>query len=113
MLYLFSYGTLQLPKVQLMLYGRLLVGKKDVLYSYTKKSLKITDVSVLEKSEQTYHPIAKKTNNPKNFLEGIIFEVTEEELLQSDTYEVEDYARVLETFASGTKAWIYVKTESN
>jgi gamma-glutamylcyclotransferase (GGCT)/AIG2-like uncharacterized protein YtfP len=109
--FLFSYGTLQLEKVQLASFGRKLVGKPDRLYSYKLGQLVITDPSVLEKSNQNVHPIAIKTNDSKNFIEGMIFEITENELKQADAYEVEDYERVLEKFASGQSAWIYVKKE--
>nr|WP_298422952.1 gamma-glutamylcyclotransferase family protein [uncultured Kordia sp.] len=105
---MFSYGTLQLKNVQQETYGRVLTGSKDSLKNYTLDSLKITDTEVLTKSKQEFHPIAIKTNNNDDFIEGVIFEITEQELLDTDTYEVDDYERVLETFASGKKAWVYV-----
>lgn len=109
--FLFSYGTLQLEKVQLESFGRKLVGKPDRLYSYKLGQLVITDPSVLEKSNQTVHPIAIKTNDSKDFIEGMIFEITENELKQADNYEVDDYQRIFELFESGQTAWIYVKKE--
>lgn len=110
--YLFSYGTLQLAKVQLENYGRLLSGEKDSLKNYKLDKLQITDAEVLRKSGKEFHPIAVKTSSPNDRLEGTIFEITDEELLQTDKYEVSDYKRVLETFDSGKKAWVYVaKTE--
>ena len=110
--YLFSYGTLQLAKVQLDNYGRLLSGEKDSLKNYKLDKLQITDAEVLRKSGKEFHPIAVKTNSPNDYLEGTVFEITEEELVQTDQYEVSDYKRVLETFDSGKKAWVYVaKTE--
>lgn len=105
---LFSYGTLQLEKVQMETYGRLLQGEKDTLTGYKLGSLKITDAGVLEKSGKEFHPIAIKTGNQNDHIEGMIFEISEEELKETDRYEVADYHRVLETFASGKKAWIYV-----
>ena len=71
--------------------------------------LKITDPDVLLKSGKDYHPIALKTNDSKDFIEGTIFEITTQELEETDRYEVSDYKRVLETFASGQQAWIYVE----
>ena len=105
--YLFSYGTLQLEKVQLETYNRLLNGKKDVLFGYEIKNLEIIDPDVLAKSGKKIHPIAVKTGKKNHQIEGFIFELAEEELLATDKYEVSDYQRVLETFQSGTKAWIY------
>lgn len=106
--HLFSYGTLQLEKVQIETYGRLLTGSTDKLENYKLDKLRITDKDVLEKSGKEFHPIALKTNNSEDFIEGTVFEITEEELIETDKYEVSDYIRVLETFVSGKKAWIYV-----
>lgn len=105
---LFSYGTLQLPSVQLSSFGRLLTGKPDRLLGYKLEQLKITDEVVVVKSETATHPIAIKTNNPNDYIEGVIFEISEKELQQADEYEVNDYCRVKEQFKSGTWAWVYV-----
>ena len=106
--YLFSYGTLQLEKVQLENYDRILTGKKDRIVGYKIEDLLIIDAIVLSKSQKNIHPVAVKTNNKNHFIEGIIFEITEDELLETDKYEVSDYKRILETFDSGKQAWIYV-----
>ena len=105
---LFSYGTLQQDNVQIENYGRLLAGVKDSLKEYKLDKLKITDAKVLKASGKEYHPIALKTNNTSDTVEGTIFEITENELIETDKYEVSDYKRILETFTSGKKAWIYV-----
>ncbi|MGH1386594.1 AAA family ATPase [Kordia sp.] len=110
--YLFSYGTLQLEKVQQETYNRILSGTEDSLANYTLESLEITNTEVLAKSDQKLHPIAVKTLNPNDRIDGFIFEITEQELVDTDAYEVEDYKRVLETFTSGRKAWIYVAKDS-
>lgn len=107
---LFSYGTLQLESVQLENYGRLLKGEREKLFGYTIEKLKITDLFVIEKSKLEFHPIAIKSYNQSDFIEGTIFEITETELLETDKYEVAQYSRILETFASGKKAWIYIGT---
>jgi len=105
---LFSYGTLQLQKVQLESFGRLLKGESDVLKGYLLGKLKITDPDVLAKSEKEYHPILEISNNAKDEVKGMIFEITDEELAQADAYEVSDYKRIEATFVSGKKAWVYV-----
>jgi len=107
---IFSYGTLQLQTVQLETYGRILKGKPDKLAGYKLSNLKITDKSVIEKSGKEIHPVAIKTFDKKDFIEGMIFEITEQELKETDKYEVSDYKRIKETFESGRKAWIYVGT---
>ena len=109
--YLFSYGTLQLEKVQIESFGRRLHGTKDSLPGYRLEQLKIIDKDVLAKSEQQYHPIAVVSNNIHDKIEGVVFEITGEELLQADKYEVADYKRISVTLASGKKAWIYVSVE--
>jgi len=106
--FLFSYGTLQLKNVQIENYGRELTGSKDKLFNYKLDTLKITDQEVLQKSGKEHHPIASKTHDPNDFIEGTIFEITKLELDETDKYEVSDYVRVLETFSSGQKAWVYI-----
>ncbi len=107
-IYLFSYGTLQLEKVQMENYGRLLKGEKDTLQGYKLDKLKIANTEVVKKSGKEFHPIAIKTGNPDDVIEGTVFEVTEEELIETDKYEVNDYQRVSEYFVSGKQVWVYV-----
>ncbi len=108
---LFSYGTLQLEKVQIENYGRILKGEKDILSNYKLDKLQIADKEVLETSGNEFHPIAIRTGGPNDFIEGTVFEITETELEATDKYEVSDYIRVLETFLSGRQAWVYVARE--
>lgn len=105
---LFSYGTLQLERVQIETYGRILNGEKDELPGYRLEQLKIVDLDVLKKSDQEFHPIAVPTDNATDCVSGVVFEITDEELRETDAYEVADYVRVLETFKSGRKAWVYI-----
>lgn len=111
--YLFSYGTLQKEKVQLESFGRLLTGSKDILKSYKLASLEITDRSVLLKSEQQFHPIAIPTNDENDTIEGSVFEISKEELLNADKYEVDDYKRVQVKLKSGKEAWVYIGAKIN
>lgn len=105
---LFSYGTLQLESVQIETYGRKLTGSQDSLSNFKLEQIKITDQSVLAKSNQQYHPIAVPSDHPDDQIIGVIFELTEQELLETDNYEVSDYKRVLKTFNSGKEAWVYI-----
>lgn len=104
---LFSYGTLQQENVQLTTFGRKLVGTKDSLIGYQLDEIEITDIDVVAKSGKRFHPILRKTNNPNDKVDGVIFDITDDELAQADSYEVDDYARVIGNFASGATAWIY------
>lgn len=106
--YLFSYGTLQKEQVQLETFGRILQGKKDVLSGYKLNMLEITDPEVLRKSGQKYHPVLEFSGNADDEIEGVLFEVTEAEILQADEYEVDDYQRIEIVFKSGNKGFIYV-----
>ena len=106
---LFSYGTLQSEKVQLESFGRLLRGKPDKLPGYKMAYLEIKDEMVLERSLQNKHPIAIKSKNESDFISGIVFEVTLEELQKADDYEVSDYIRKKERLESGIEAWVYVQ----
>ncbi len=106
--YLFSYGTLQLSKVQLESFGRLLTGSPDILTGYKLSSLEITDESVLSTSEQKFHPIAIPSKEKNDSVPGTVFEISEEELLMADKYEVDDYKRVLVSLESGKEAWVYI-----
>lgn len=105
---LFSYGTLQLEKVQIESFGRRLKGERDSLPGYKLEEVQIKDPEVLAKSEKEFHPIAVKSDHPKDSIEGMVFEISQAELLQADSYEVSDYKRVAETLTSGKKAWVYV-----
>lgn len=108
---LFSYGTLQLEKVQLSSFGRLLNGQQDALTGYKLSQVEITDEAVLAQSEQRFHPVAIPSGNIDDKVSGVVFEITYDELLRADEYEVDDYARVLATLASGKKAWVYILKE--
>ncbi|NIF04664.1 gamma-glutamylcyclotransferase [Chryseobacterium sp. Tr-659] len=108
MTHLFSYGTLQKEQVQMETFGRLLHGEKDVLSGYRLDMIEITDAEVLRKSGQKYHPVLNFSGNEEDEIEGILFEVTETEILQADEYEVDDYKRIETTFKSGKKGFIYI-----
>jgi gamma-glutamylcyclotransferase (GGCT)/AIG2-like uncharacterized protein YtfP len=109
--YLFSYGTLQLEKVQMESFGRILHGSKDALRGYALKFIEITDQQVLEQSGQQFHPMAIPSDNSNDKVEGVVFEISYEELLQADKYEVSDYKRISVTLESGKKAWMYISVE--
>ncbi|WP_082504926.1 gamma-glutamylcyclotransferase family protein [Chryseobacterium sp. Leaf405] len=105
---LFSYGTLQMEQVQMETFGRILEGEKEFLTGFKLEMLKITDAEVLTKSNQKYHPILVFSGNITDEVEGILFEVTDEEILQADEYEVDDYKRIETVFKSGKSGFIYV-----
>ena len=60
--------------------------------------------------ERQSHPILIYTGKEKDKVNGVVFDVSQEELHQSDKYEVEDYKRIQVLFKSGIHAWVYVST---
>jgi hypothetical protein len=105
---LFSYGTLQLPAVQLDTFGRLLTADPDVLPGFTTDYLEIQDARVTGLSGRDVHPIVRRTGNHLDKVVGAVLWITEDELEAADEYEVEQYDRVSVTLSSGRTAWVYV-----
>lgn len=110
---LFSYGTLQLPNVQLETFGRTLQGHKDGLQGYSLSYIQIEDAAVVEASGLTHHPILTPSGKADDLIEGTVFSLTPEELRQADEYEADDYERIRVNLVSGASAWVYVKADKN
>ena len=106
--HLFSYGTLQQEKVQLASFGRLLKGAPDALPGWKREMVEITDADVFALSGERCHPILVP-GQPSDQAEGMVFEITDEELAAADRYEVADYKRVSVKLKSGLEAWVYVQ----
>ncbi|BCB91313.1 gamma-glutamylcyclotransferase family protein [Phytohabitans suffuscus] len=107
---LFSYGTLRDPRVQRASFGRELSGWEDGLPGYRLELLEISDPHVRDLSGLPAHPIVVESGDVRDTVAGTVFEVTDEELVAADEYEVDDYERVLATLASGARAWVYVRS---
>lgn len=105
---LFSYGTLQLREVQRANYGRELSGEPDVLTGYRVEDLVINSPEVVSVSGKAVHAIARRTGDPADRIEGMVFQLTEAELAATDDYEVEPYRRIEVELESGRTAWAYV-----
>jgi gamma-glutamylcyclotransferase (GGCT)/AIG2-like uncharacterized protein YtfP len=104
---LFSYGTLQKENVQIKLFGRLLHGTKDLLKGYKISSIEINDESFLSTGEEKIQLTITPSNEKNDRIEGMVFEISEEELLLADTYEPKNYKRIKVILGSGKDAWIY------
>ena len=111
MINLFSYGTLQKEKVQIELFGRLLNGSSDQLPGYKLSTVEIKDESVLQKSEEAFHPIAIATENVLDSIPGKVLEISPEELAMADSYETADYKRVQVKLQSGKSAFVYIAAD--
>jgi hypothetical protein len=105
---LFSYGTLQLPQVQIATYGRLLDGIADTLVGYRLEPLPISDTDVIRVSGKAVHTIARYTGDLHDHINGVVYMITEAGLAATDSYEVDVYARIADTLASGRKAFFYI-----
>ncbi|MEB3703062.1 Gamma-glutamylcyclotransferase [Candidatus Bealeia paramacronuclearis] len=109
--YLFSYGTLRDKSVQIATFSRVLKGVPDKLQSYHLLDLQITDPHVIQVSGKAVHQILQPSKNPEDFVEGLVFELTPQELINADDYEVADYKRIKVQLASGQMAWVYVSID--
>ena len=106
---LFSYGTLRQEGVQLETFGRKLTGAPDRLIGYRLRMIRIEDEDFVANSGTADHRNLQFTGNSSDYVDGIIFSVTNNELEQADAYEPKGYERQLVQLKSGTRAWIYLK----
>lgn len=93
---LFVYGTLRTPSIQWAITGREIPGTPDTLDGYHRDEIRL--------GLHTY-PIARL--RPGAQIEGLVLEVTPEELTLFDRYETDAYRRVRVTLVSGVEAWVY------
>jgi Gamma-glutamyl cyclotransferase, AIG2-like len=106
---LFSYGTLQDRAVQMANFGRYLTGRSDSLPGYTLSPILIADPAVVALSGKTHHLIAQRSLKPTDEVRGTVFEITADELVAADRYEVSDYTRIAVILKSGAQSWVYVR----
>lgn len=99
--YLFSYGTLQYPEVQMDALRRVLVGVKDELNGYQISSLMI-DGAIFP----TLIP-----SDEFEAVEGTLYEVSADEFMVLDEFETKAYKRIRVTLKSGIEVWVYVKND--
>ena len=111
--WLFSYGTLRDPAVQLATFGRLLEGHPDGLVGYATRMLEISDPAVVATSGKTHHPIVVRTDLDSDVVEGQVLRLTAAELVAADDYEVDDYRRAPARLSSGLEAWVYVSAATD
>jgi|SRR4030095_1847925 hypothetical protein len=107
-LLLFSYGTLREDEVQLATFGRRLEGSPDSLIGYRLTTIRIQDEHFVQISGTDHHRNLQFTGRESDFIEGMVFKVSEKELEIADAYEPEDYKRVQAKLKSGASAWVYV-----
>jgi gamma-glutamylcyclotransferase (GGCT)/AIG2-like uncharacterized protein YtfP len=99
---LFTYGSLQNEEVQEDLFGRLLIGTNETLIGY-----EIHEIQIEEEFGIVHYPIIVETKNPNDTIRGVVYDVTAEELRQTDLYEGKHYKRVEVQLQSKQTAWAY------
>ena len=110
---LFSYGTLQLEKIQRSTFGRLLQGQRDELPGYELSSVEIENPQERAASGMTHYANVRFNGREESRVSGTVFEITEAELVAADGYEQPaDYQRITVRLASGKEAWVYVHKSS-
>jgi gamma-glutamylcyclotransferase (GGCT)/AIG2-like uncharacterized protein YtfP len=95
--FLFTYGTLQDDMIQAAVYSRRLSGSPDILRGYRVSDHKVAGA----------YPVIIETNLPEDAVEGVVYMVTNKELLKTDAYEGVAYKRLRATLESGKECWVY------
>ncbi len=107
--WIFSYGTLRQPEVQIGIFGRELEGEEDALPGHVTRLQRVTDPKVIALSGAVKHPALIETGNPNDEVEGWAFGVSEEELLLADAYEAASrYKRMPVRLKSRRNAFVYL-----
>lgn len=104
----FSYGTLQMERVQRELFGRLVAMTDDALLGFETVPVEIDHPDVIEFSGSSTH-LGLVPGAPDARIEGKLLHVTEADFPALDAYEGDEYRRIQVILASGAAAWVYVK----
>ncbi|HEA20284.1 MAG TPA: gamma-glutamylcyclotransferase [Pricia antarctica] len=97
-IYLFTYGTLQDERLHHAFFQKKLEGFEDKLVAYRISEAKADGVYLM----------AEHTGDEKDSIEGIVYEIVEEDLKAADEYEGALYQRISVTLISGKNAWVYI-----
>lgn len=93
---LFAYGTLQDPDVQQRIMGRIVTGTVDTLDGFYKSKIAMSD---------GVYPLVIPQHGSS--VDGLVLEVTLEELARMDIYETSAYRRFWVKLRSGRECWVY------
>lgn len=94
---IFTYGTLQDETIQQQIIGRMLgTGQTDTLRGYA-----VGKLVGIHAEYNIIYPRAGAT------VDGVVYEVTDDELKKIDEYEGDAYIRVSATLVSNTRVWVY------
>ncbi len=95
---IFTYGTLRDSDVQKKLFNRVLNGSSDVLNNYVKYLITIDN--------ESFYCIKQEEGMR---VEGMVYQLSNDELLIADDYEGDEYVRINVALQSGLNSWVYVK----
>lgn len=102
---IFCYGTLQEPKVQLELIGRIVDGGITYLSGY------VVVRDYVDPTDGIAYP--RLMAMPDGCVYGRVLEFTDDEVKVLDAYETEMYRREVMELASGVSAEVYLSTLHN
>jgi hypothetical protein len=88
-------------------FGRRLAGHADELVGFEASTLAIEDPQFVATSGKKHHAIVRFTGRKDARVPGMVFELSEAELLSADRYEPAGYQRISTVLASGQQAWVY------
>lgn len=94
----FIYGALNFKETQIRVIGRMVDGTPDKLPGYRLDKIMVDGIA---------HNIVVK--DEKGTVEGIMIQVTKEELNKIDDYKTGAYKRGRVILTSGKMAWVYHK----
>ncbi|MEO8535629.1 MAG: gamma-glutamylcyclotransferase family protein [Flavobacterium sp.] len=101
---IFTYGTLKSKAIQMQVFNKLLTGTPDQLTGYKLKGLQIE-----EEFGMADYFVATPSENPQDFVRGVVFDITNHDLAKADQFESNAYKRVEIKLKSGITAWIYIE----
>lgn len=103
---LFSYGTLQMEKVQRALFGRLIAMEDDVLHGWRIVEI-AAEPDPLDYSGLSVHK-ALVPGDPGDLIPGKVLTIDDRDWPALDAYEGDAYTRIETRLTSGASAWVYV-----
>ena len=96
--YLFTYGTLQDEMIQTTLFSRKLAGSPDILPGFRIADNKVAGA----------YPVIEQSADPADQVIGVVYLITNNELLKTDAYEGVAYKRTKVILDSGRESWVYL-----
>lgn len=96
--YLFTYGTLQDEMIQSTIFSRRLSGSPDILPGFRMADQKVAGA----------YPVIEESQEPADQVEGVVYLVTNNELIKTDAYEGVAYKRTKVILDSGKESWVYL-----